>query len=239
LTKTSPVHENTVASDALQAFINMASVDTRLYIDFITGIISNGQQTSTTTLLAAITSFYPLIHHHAECLAPHLVTVVGLLLKVLDPHFPSIRDACMPASTNILRYMVEVYPMITFHHDRQKLAVGTTDGYVVIFDMRTASKSQVFESHKSPIAACAFSPAGDMICTFAPRECLCKLWSIESGVLNLLGVGSRAIKTFEVPNSKSTMKITEILKNVKIEWNGSRSFTLKPGKNLNKQTFTV
>jgi WD40 repeat protein len=231
-------NQDTLANDALQAFINMASVDTREYIEFITAIVSNAQQTSTTTLSAAITSLYPLIHHHPECLIDHLVTVTGLLLKVLDPHFPSIRDICMPASTNILRYMVEIYPMVSFHQERQKLAVGNTDGYVVIYDMRTASKWQLFEAHKSPVAAVSFSPNGEMLCTFSPREYACKLWNTDgSGVLNLLGVGSRAIKTFEVPSAKAAMKPIEILKYVKFDWNGPRSFTLKPGKNLNKQSF--
>jgi len=232
--------ENTIASDALQAFINMASVDTREFISFISGVVANAQQTSTTTLSAAITSLYPLIHHYPDCLVDHLVTVTGLLLKVLDPHFPTIRDVCMPASTNILRYMVEVYPMVSFHQERQKLAVGNTDGYIVIYDMRTASKWQLFEAHKVPVAAVSFSPTGEYLCTYSPRDYTCKLWNTDgSGVLNLLGVGSRAIKSFEVPGNKSSMKTPEILQYVKFEWNGPKSFSLKPGKNLNKQTFSV
>eukprot|EP00662_Eupelagonemidae_sp_cell21_P051274 gene51274-9561_t len=38
-----------------------------------------------------------------------------MLLKVLDPHFPSLRDNCMPASTVALRTAVKTFPMISFH----------------------------------------------------------------------------------------------------------------------------
>jgi WD40 repeat protein len=241
LTATDPKNfVDSVATDALQAFINMSAVDTRAYIEFINSIIVNAQQTSPQTLAAAITSIYPLVHKHPSCLVDHLVVITSLLLKVLDPHFPAIRDVCMPASTNILRYLVEVFPMVSFHQEKQKLAVGNHEGIVVIYDMRTASKWQLFEAHKSQAAAVAFSPNGELLATFAPKEFSCKVWSIDgSGVLNLLGVSSRAIRTFEVPSSKTVMKPDEVLKYVKLEWDSSKLLSLRSGKNANKISFSV
>lgn len=59
--------------------------------------------------------------------------------------------------------------MVSFHQRQQKLAVGSIDGMVIIYDMRTASKWQLFEAHRFPIAALSFSPNGDMLCSFSPR----------------------------------------------------------------------
>ncbi|KAL0488596.1 hypothetical protein AKO1_015755, partial [Acrasis kona] len=110
---------NTMAQDSLSAFVSMANVDTRLYIEFLNGIISNAQQTSHLTLSAAISSLHPLMLKYPACLVDHLVVITSLLLKVLDPHFPSIRDSCLPSSTKILRTMVEKFPMMSFHQEKQ------------------------------------------------------------------------------------------------------------------------
>jgi WD40 repeat protein len=37
--------------------------------------------------------------------------------------------------------------MVAFHHKKQKIAVGTTEGTIVIYDLRTASRFKVFEEH--------------------------------------------------------------------------------------------
>ncbi|EFC48976.1 WD-40 repeat-containing protein [Naegleria gruberi] len=248
-----------LAIDSLQAFVNMASADTPLYIDFITNIISNAQQTSTTTLNAAISSLFPVMQRHPKCLMDHLVVLTSLLLKVLDPHFPAIRDICMANSTNILRFMVEIYPMVSFHQEKQKLAVGSiNDGTVCIYDMRTASKWQLFEAHqKQPqkqsqkgqpsasLDALSFSPNGQYLCSFSAAEKTCKVWNTDAGsggtILQLLGVTNRNVKTFEIdPNYvRSPLKPMEILKFVRFEWDNNKMFSLKPGKNLNKVTFRL
>lgn len=191
------------------------------------------------------------MHKYPTCLVDHLVVITSLLLKVLDPHFPAIRDTCMSASTNILRYLVEVFPMVSFHQEKQKLAVGNHEGIgkfqkfychnlVVIYDMRTASKWQLLEAHKSPVAAVAFSPNGELLATFSPKEVLCRVWSIDgSGVLNLLGVASRAIRSFEVPSANSAMKNDEVIKCVKFEWESNKMFALRTGKTASKISFSL
>ncbi|KAF0975066.1 hypothetical protein FDP41_005819 [Naegleria fowleri] len=250
LTSQAPSNSNTEVSqlsvDSLQAFVNMASADTRLYIDFINNIISNAQQTSTTTLNASISSLYPVMQRHPKCLMDHLVVLTSLLLKVLDPHFPAIRDVCMANSTNILRFMVEIYPMVSFHQEKQKLAIGATDGTVVIYDMRTASKWQLFEAHtKAPVHALSFSPNGQLLCTFSAVEKTCKVWNTDGGsggaILQLLGVSNRNVKTFAIDSMyvKTQLKPMEILKFVRFEWDNNKAFSLKPGKNLNKVSFRL
>jgi hypothetical protein len=160
-----------IATDALQAFINVAIANPGLYVEFLNSMVSQAQQVPTQQLAAAITSLYPMMKKAPSTLVGFVVPISAALLKVLDPHVPSIRDVCMHPSTLVLRYMVELFPMVSFHQERQKLAVGSPDGIVIIYDMRTASKWQLFEAHhKKPIAACSLSPQGDMLVTYCPRE---------------------------------------------------------------------
>lgn len=216
------VNPNSVSTEALQTFVNMSVVDTRMYVEFINSIIVNSQQTTPTSVVAAITSIYPLVHKYPTCLTDHLVVITSLLFKVLDLHFPAIRNACLPASTNILRYLAEKFPMVTVHNEKQKFAVGNHEGIVVIYDMRTASKWQLFEAHKSSIAGLAFSPNGEMLVSFAPKEQLCRVFKINNNGVSTIN-----------PYKTLTIKSDEILGCVRLEWNSDKMFTLKPDKNKN------
>ena len=58
---------------------------------------------------------------------------------------PSLREGCLGASTSALRELVKRYPMMAFHQGTQRLAVGTTDGVVLIYDLRTATKWRILQ----------------------------------------------------------------------------------------------
>jgi hypothetical protein len=156
----------TVAVDALQAFISMANVDPLLYTDFITSQV-NSTTVPSSIICSAITSLYPLMHKYPNCLIEKLDVIINLILKVLDPHNIPVRDACLNSATNILRYMVEVYPMVSFHQENQKLTVGTKTGSIIIYDIKTASKWQQFDAYKEKeVNALIFSPLGDKIASY-------------------------------------------------------------------------
>jgi WD40 repeat protein len=50
--------------------------------------------------------------------------------------------------------------MVSFHHDSQRLAVGSSDNVIVIYDLKTASRWHVLEGHKQALSAVAFSENG-------------------------------------------------------------------------------
>ncbi len=182
------------------------------------------------------------MHKHPYALIDHLVVITSLLLRVLDPHFPSIRDICLPSSTKILRSMVEIFPMVSFHQEKQKLAVGNGEGLVVIYDMRTASKWQLFSAHQAPVSAISFSPNGEQLVTYSPKEATCKVWNTDgSSMLSFIGMSSRAIKTIDIVGIKNMppMQPIDILKSVKFQWENAKTFSLKPGKSLATQTFSL
>jgi len=140
------------------------------------------------------------------------------------------------ASTNILRYMVRVYAMVSFHQEKQKLAVGNEDGYVIIYEMRTASKWQSFQNHPGKsIDALAFSPNGEMLASYSSGDQCARMWMIEGGyVLNILGVANRAFKTFSLQQSRR-LHPKEVVAYVKLEWESHKKMSLCYGKNLKSE----
>jgi WD40 repeat protein len=86
----------------------------------------------------------------------------------------------------------------------------------------------LFEAHKSPIFALSFSPNGEMLTTFSPKEKNCKIFAIDSsGVLNLLGFASRSVKSFNIKNADSNLNINTNLKTVNINWTNNKIFEIK------------
>jgi WD40 repeat protein len=229
----------TVAVDALQAFISMANVDPLLYTDFITSQV-NSTTVPSSIICSAITSLYPLMHKYPNCLIEKLDVIINLILKVLDPHNIPVRDACLNSATNILRYMVEVYPMVSFHQENQKLTVGTKTGSIIIYDIKTASKWQQFDAYKEKeVNALIFSPLGDKIASYCETDGTCNVWNIDSNnVLNFFGVSSRQLEVFKV-NAEPAYKINDPLKHASVSWKSSKYIVLKLGSDLNEITFTT
>jgi WD40 repeat protein len=71
------------------------------------------------------------------------------------------------------------------------LAVGTSEGVVLMYDLKTASRLYVLEGHKRPLAACAFSPDGRRLVTV----------SLEGGVVMVWKVGASFSNFFSLPGA--------------------------------------
>eukprot|EP01062_Namystynia_karyoxenos_P043375 TRINITY_DN31785_c1_g1_i2.p1 TRINITY_DN31785_c1_g1~~TRINITY_DN31785_c1_g1_i2.p1 ORF type:complete len:1379 (+),score=378.80 TRINITY_DN31785_c1_g1_i2:103-4239(+) len=179
-----------------------------------------------------------MIKRHAVAFQPHLLRVASMLLKVLDPHFPSLRESCMSASTIALRTAVKTFPMISFHQGRQRLAVGdVTQGQVVVWDMRTASKWLVWEAHSHGTSCVSFSTIGDQLATFGSRECLLKIWSTEMSMFAVLSSSHkpRNVSKFELKDSRGRLlhkpdqSPRDILSHARIVWVSLHAVELCPG----------
>lgn len=110
------------------------------YADNITGKPLNVSQHS-----AAIMTLGSLIKKNPACLLSVLPRLVETIVRSLDPHIPYLRDSCLSSTTKVLHALVKQYPMVTFHQETQRLAVGTQDKVIVIYDLKTATRWHVLE----------------------------------------------------------------------------------------------
>jgi hypothetical protein len=86
--------------------------------------------------------------------------VVEAVVRLLDPGAPHVaavagatglggREALLPAVSATLRDLCDAYPMVSAHEGAQRLAVGSADGFVVLFDLRTATRLYVLEVRRT------------------------------------------------------------------------------------------
>jgi hypothetical protein len=67
-------------------------------------------------------------------LHPFLPRIIEAMVKTLDPNAPELRDSILPIVTVNFAESVRTYPNVAFHGATQRLAVGTNEGAVLIYD---------------------------------------------------------------------------------------------------------
>lgn len=150
---------------------------------------------------SALLVLVAFIHRSAAKVLPLLPRFTEAVLRCLEPSDPSLRRQSLLAVTSALHELVQTYPMVAFHQPSQKFAVGTGEGIVIVYDLRTATKWRIFEGHTGSVSALAFSRDGDRLSSYCSRDCTLRLWQCSStGFLGgLLGSSGRCLKQHGLP----------------------------------------
>lgn len=72
----------------------------------------------------------------------------------------------------------------------QRLAVGTSEGAIVMYDLKTAIRLYVLEGHKKGITACSFSPDGRRLVTLSLEESVVLVWKVGSSFSSFFNPGA-------------------------------------------------
>ena len=86
--------------------------------------------------------------------------------------------------------MISSFPTVDFHQNTQRLAVGTSEGAIVMFDLKTATRLYVLEGHKQRLAACSFSPDGRRLVTVSLDENVVLVWKVGSSFTSFFNPGA-------------------------------------------------
>ncbi|KAH9814396.1 hypothetical protein DFH28DRAFT_971572 [Melampsora americana] len=114
-----------------------------------------------------------------------LPRLVEAVVKSLDPTYQNeMRQQTQSVATIILHELVKTYPFISFHHETQRLVVGTEEGACILYDLKTGRRLEVLESFKKSVIATSFSPDGHRLVTVGLEEGRVEVWKIGSGILS-------------------------------------------------------
>lgn len=93
--------------------------------------------------------------------------------------------------------------MVSFHQDSQRLAVGTSENVIIIYDLKTATRWHVLEGHKNAVSAVAFNENGKALASYSILETTVRIWHTGTSFFGILGSQPQCVKTFTVskPNS--------------------------------------
>jgi WD40 repeat protein len=103
---------------------------------------------------------------------------VHILLQCLDPNELALRKNSHKYVSVILSTMVKMFPMVAFHHETQRLAIGTHDGPIGIYDVRTSAKWKILEGHTKNVTALGFDSRGNYLASYSAIDRTFKLWKV-------------------------------------------------------------
>lgn len=188
------------------------------YVLMITEEIS-GSENSTKKLW--MNSLKWMVTYKYDTLASFLPVILEVILKTLNPHSPAIRKIYLDQAGEILQILVLKLPMVAFSQTKQKIAVGTTDSTIMIYDLKTAAFWKCLEGHEGPISAIAFNKTGDILASYSAQDLSVKLWRIEIGFFQGL-VGFKTIKPYNsIPLSdvkRTAFNYKEFIDCISFQW---------------------
>jgi WD40 repeat protein len=82
------------------------------------------------------------------------------------------------------------FPTVDFHAGSQRLAVGTGEGAVVVYDLKTATRLFVLESHRRRLAALSFAPDGRRLVTTSLEERVALVWKVGASFTSFFHPGA-------------------------------------------------
>lgn len=104
--------------------------------------------------------------------------------------------------------VVQKYPMVSFHQESQRLAVGTNENVIIIYDLKTATRWHVLEGHKNSVSAVAFNDNGKALASYSITETSVRIWQTGTSFFGILGSQPQCVKNFAVskPSSNSSLQ---------------------------------
>lgn len=185
-----------------------------------------------------------LIRKKPLVLFPNLPRLMEAVVKSLDPGSNANREAVQDSVTDIIALVVQTFPTLDFHAGSQRLAVGTNEGAVILYDLKTATRLYVLEGHRRRLTGISFSPDGRRMVTLSVEESLVLVWKVGSSFSSFFNPGapprqgrsgSEPYKSLNfVLQDRSSLSIEDSLKQVNFEWPSDRSVRVQ----IRDTTFT-
>lgn len=233
-TRKETISARNIGPQARLAVLQIASGSTPLFMTTLTLDILNPKTLDQRKAVMQLVAF--MIRKRPLILYPNLPRLMEAVVKSLDPNSTASRDAVLDSATEIIGHVVKTFPTVDFHMATQRLAVGTSEGAFIMYDLKTATQLYVLEGHKRRPAACTFSPDGRRLVTVSLEEGVVLVWKVGSSFTSFFNPGapprqghggSLPFKTlnFNV-GDEANMTITGTLEWVKFEWPAERTVRL-------------
>eukprot|EP00002_Diphylleia_rotans_P002894 TRINITY_DN11889_c0_g1_i8.p1 TRINITY_DN11889_c0_g1~~TRINITY_DN11889_c0_g1_i8.p1 ORF type:complete len:1063 (+),score=149.18 TRINITY_DN11889_c0_g1_i8:72-3260(+) len=153
------------SSACSQAFQTISNFDPASAIASLSWFLSRDRQptkeqpAAINTLTRAVKSFPPSYFYYV----PHLVDAI---LQPMGSECPA-RESCLPSVTLFIHQIIKIFPNISFHAATQRLAVGTREKIVLVYDLKTANRIHTIEGHTEPVTCVCFSNDGKMVASYS------------------------------------------------------------------------
>ncbi|XP_037873545.1 WD repeat-containing protein 7 isoform X2 [Bombyx mori] len=151
--------------------------------------------------------------------------VAELLVEVMD-----IILHCVDQSHLKSKGLNEVFPAICRYNQvshcpaTRRIAVGSHTGQLALYELR-AGRCQSLAAHSGPVTACAFSPDGRYLVSYATTDNRLSFWQSTSGMFGLGAAQTRCVKCYSTAPMADVARLNPA-RLARLVWTNSRTVTL-------------
>jgi hypothetical protein len=131
-----------------------------------------------------------MVRRKPMVLYPNLPRLAEAVVKSLDPTVTTLRSVVHRSATIIISELIAAYPTIAFHKALQRLAVGTFEGAIIMYDIKTATRLYVLEAHSTALNGLVFSHDGRRLISMCLGDGMLKVWKTGVGIGSLFSFGN-------------------------------------------------
>ncbi|KAJ2084839.1 hypothetical protein GGI09_007088 [Coemansia sp. S100] len=163
---------------AKSALLRIATTDMPLVSSTVIEILhSNSENGGIKERRGALQLIGLVAQKYPRQLHPHLEGIAAAIVQAIEPKRATTRKLLIAAAGAALQGLVRAYPWVSFHPESQCLAVGCIDGRCTTYDLRTATRTAVYDGGAGcPVAAVAISPQGDRVASFTLGNGMLSIW---------------------------------------------------------------
>ncbi len=172
---------------ARSATLQIAAENTPLFMTTLSLDILHARSAAHCAATMRLVAF--MVRKRPSVLVANLPRLAEALVKSLDPTHTTMREAVVNAATVMISELVSTYPSVSFFGGGQRLAVGTHEGAVIMYDLKTATRLYVLEGHRRRADAVSFSPDGRRLVTMSLEEGRVLVWKTSSGFSSFFSPG--------------------------------------------------
>ncbi|XP_061726374.1 WD repeat-containing protein 7 isoform X4 [Cydia pomonella] len=151
--------------------------------------------------------------------------VAELLVEVMD-----IILHCVDQSHLKSKGLNEVFPAICRYNQvshcpaTRRIAVGSHTGQLAMYELR-AGRCQSLAAHSGPVTACAFSPDGRYLVSYATADNRLSFWQSTAGMFGLGAAQTRCVKCYSTAPMADVARLNPA-RLARLVWTNSRTVTL-------------
>lgn len=120
------------------------------------------------------------------------------------------------ASINLTQYC-RVLSLVVF-------SVGANNGTLTIYELRQ-SKNTTIQAHSGPVTACAFSPDGKFLVSYACSENKLSFWQTSTGMFGLGQAQTKNVKSYSTAPIADVARLNP-MRLARLIWINNRTVTL-------------
>ncbi|CAG9318291.1 unnamed protein product [Blepharisma stoltei] len=200
-----------------KAILRLASCEIQVFLDCIyNGTKKSSDKIYSANCLSALSTFIEKRYDEISMVLPN---VMNVLLACLDPSTSGIRKNCIEKAVDCLQKLVISLPMVAYNQEKQKFAIGTVESSIMIYDLKTATKTKELFGHDSSISALEFNPSGSTLASYSYQDFSIRIWKLDGGFLGFMGGEIRANRIIILPEiDPVVVTYREFLDTITLSW---------------------